>query len=318
MKKYMKSKGTIHFTRFNKDIQEGNQGDQLITEPFDIYALGTFLSGAQSSLVADWPDSLFSMDINRKSTAVIGETVPDPVYTVRETKNNFMYLKNVTIDYQLQNLTTNPVQFTVYWCLAKSNTTDSPYQSWLEAISLQVYGQSQATPRYNGNPTATSGNPVATTYGNTPTSYKLFRDSWKVLQEQHFVLEPGARCKHDIYIHYNILASQAVMQYIYAQNEQNKYVRGISIVPLVVAKGFAQFTADANNAENPDMTYSTCKYGWVTKEHYTFVPVSLTDKFPIARTYPTYWANSTYASAVANEKGITYQDPVPEAPVKVP
>lgn len=314
IEKFIKSEATIHFTKFVKGIVEASQGDQYSNQPTALYTMGTFIDGQQAG-TEDWPDQVFALNVMRRSTAGIGEGNN----TVVSGPTSHMYLKNVKIDYQLQNLATNPLKFTVYWCLCKDDSADDPYTTWNRAISYQQFGQSGAKPSYSGSTTVTSGSSQWSTHGTKPTNYKLFNDCWKVLKVQSYTLEAGARCQHDITFRYNLLVSQQLMQKKWdsSNGARFKFVQGVTIVPLVVVNGYVQYVADANNPNNPDMTYSTGKYGYIIKEHYTLVPHDVEQNFPIHRTAPNYWANSSFASAVANEKVISYQDPVVEGPVRV-
>lgn len=324
MPEYIYSPATINYTQFiTPPIGSGytvTTGKQLVQVPYSIFQLQNFIDGRFSG-TAPGPstvqtgvtltDSIFSLDINKKSTDGVGEA---PTTSNVLAKTNHMYLKNVKLDNQWVNSSSNPLMIDIYWCLCMKNSDKSSYDQWIYQLEQERQGQASAQQYTFSNNTPAVGKPSIDTYGEVPTSLKGFNEFWKVIKKEKFILQAGSRCNTMTTLRYNYLASQAIMTAMYDAHQAlpskaPNYIGGFTMVPLVIARGYAILTEQDVQGGAKLYTYSGGRFGFVTKQEYTFVPVSLEDKFPYNRVYNNVftqnWNPNRESSVVTNMPAVT-------------
>jgi len=322
MPQYIYNPATINYTQFiHPPTGKGyvvDEGSQYVMQPYKIFPLGDFIdgqfsgSGAVSTVQSGMAlkDNIFSLDINKKSTDGIGET---PFLSNVSSQTKHMYLKSVKLDHQWVNASSNPLMFDVYWLLCMKNSHQDPMSQWTTQLEYERQGQNNCDTwnMFQANPVA--GKPNINIYGQSPTTIKGFNDFWKLIKKEHFVLQAGGRCNTYTKFQYNYLASEAIMKSFAKGYEEVEtigvrpnYIAGVSIVPLVVVKGYGIY----NNVVNW-YAYSGGQFGVLTKQEYSFVPVQLEEKFPYNRVYPSAWQEGWNP---AREQFVAVQDYQVEAP----
>jgi len=319
--------GTILYTQYLHGPAGGrivNEGSQLVYQPYAIFPIQNFVggqytgNGANNSIEGGYTlrDNIFTLDLNRRSTTWVGEATPAlPENQMVASVTNQIYLKNVNLDHQWINDSTNPLMFTIHWLMAGRDTKDTPIQTWANQIAFETCGQSN-TDSWNifqANPAA--GKPFTTTYGQSPLTIAGFKQFWKCLGTQQFTLQPGSRCHTQTKLRYNYTVFQNLMQQIYDGTTPEtlpEHLGGLTIVPLVIVKGFA-IKNNTANGNTGTYTYSGGKFGCVIKQDYSFVPTTQTKKFPYNRVISNVW-NETWNPA--SEQTIITQPYSAAAPTK--
>jgi len=326
MPEYIYSPATINYTQFlHPPAGNGfvvNPGTQHVNLLYKIFPLTNFIDGnfsgnAQVSTVQSGmalKDNIFSLDINKKSTAGIGEAPNESNVTA---KTNGMYLKAVKLDHQWVNSSSNPLMMDIYWCLCMKNSNKSPMEQWDFQYEVERQGQGFSSEWTTANNNPIAGKGYKEMYGEKPNTIKGWNEFWKIVKKEHFVLQPGGRCNTYTKLQYNYLAKESIMRSLWDTNPAEPglnplYIGGLTMVPMVIARGYG---IKLQNEENiSTFTYSGGQFACITRQEYTFVPVQLEDKFPYQRVYPSIYRESWNPG---NEKYVSVEDVAISNPVQV-
>jgi len=295
LKQYMRSAGTIRYSQFCDNYFAWDNGRQGIQEMYEIFNLNHFTAGSVTSPdpKLQFPDALYNLDPNLENTGgpVIGGN--------QNATKAKMYLKTVKIVNEFVNLTNLPMVVEIRWCAAKDNHYRNPLDEWQYRADLEQYGQPVANQNVSVG-VASPGYPRIDFIGQIPETRKGFSDKWAIIKKENYVLNGGCRVKSFIKLYYNYLTDKECMySYVHTVGpglQSVKYLRGISLVPLIIARSVPVLHKPTEELQPTRMSYGPGKLGWISNHMYTFVPDNLDQKFPYSRIYPSTYNESTKAA----------------------
>jgi len=275
------------FVTFCESIMQSEEGKQAVTVPFSMYSLNHFTDAPSVNSKFTWPNNVFDLDPNRKTTG--GENSVIPAGTSSERVGQ--YLKTCTITGNYVNFCSIPVNVEIMWCLCVSNTTKDPLEEWRYQLEYQRLGQSvaiQANQYGSVNPTV--GAPDVIHAHQRPTAVTQWNKFWKVVHRDRMDFAGGAQKVVKYTIGINKYVEKAKMLSLRKSgaepvdnNPLLKGIAGVTLMPLVFVRGHAVLT----NAAIDYVTYGIAKMGMLWSMKYDNVPVTFENKFDFDRVYPT-------------------------------
>jgi len=279
------------FYNYINGFGETPEGKQNIICPFYMYALKHFTDGGSSQNEFSWPNNVFDLDPNTKTTGGDTGTV---IGAGQVSKHFGSYLRVCRQVANFVNLGAAPMQVNVLWCLAKCNTVRDPYEEWIYQLNQQRLGQGNAQqPLYTGGlgRTAVGGNPFVEMPGLYPQACRTWTKTWKVVHTDRFNLAGGSQKEIRYDIEINKYADKDKMFALRQQGTTEvtdtvpliKGVGGYTLIPMIIYRGHAIY--DVGNGI-PYVSYAKVKLGWIFQQKYTNIPVAFEDKWEYDRAFP--------------------------------
>lgn len=295
--KYGQGPGDIKYSQFCDGIYRWDIGRQNVSDMFNLFTLPWFTGSdaVTPSPNQRMPANVFELDPNGKTTGSgLGTGANTIAVPSSIPLNRLMYIKNVQLNMHYVNLSNLPVDVCVYWCTPKSNTVRGPAEEWnyqlqQERISQVVADQGTPTPGY----------PASFWFPSmSPKQLEGWRKMWDVWHQDDFILQPGANLEVKASLKYNKVASEAKYRSLTANvaGDGNSavpptYISSTSLVPMLIAKGFATLYAISEGVER--VTSGPGKMGFYCEQKFTFSPVALEDKAQYQRVYPSLYNATT-------------------------
>lgn len=261
------AKGKLIFTETWQDVITGTEGRQTATEGRCYMTSKSFVSTVttRNDRISQTP-AYFNLDANQFST---GQTVGPLASGVVSSTERKLNIHSVWTDMNFTNMQSSAVTIYCYFFLAKRDTQYSPLDYWIADCDNLDYSQPN-----NIYPTLTTGttwqvsgttSTTLFTYPNT-NNVKRFYRPLKVCKME---LDGGSSHRLKFSTIVNKVVRWSEMNYM--NNEGSTYVRGLSIVPLIICQGSPVGISDAAAATTAsEVTISAPKVGISLARTYKF------------------------------------------------
>lgn len=225
--------GKLIFTETYQEVITGIEGRQTATESRVYLTSKSFVSTVttRNDRLAQ-AVAYFNLDANQFSTGQTAGPLSAAVVSSTERKLN---IHSVWTDMNFTNMQSSAVTIYCYFFLAKRDTQYSPLDYWIADCDNLDYGLPNSiypTATTTGTWQASGTNATALfTYPNT-SNVKRFYRPLKVCKME---LDGGSSHRLKFSTIINKVVRWSEMNYM--NNNGNTYVRGMSIVPLVICQG---------------------------------------------------------------------------------
>lgn len=177
------------------------------------------------------------------------------------------------------NLENSSTTVWVYFFLCKKNTNNSPANSWNDDLDERDYALPVDVPTVTSDTTWATGGVTPAFIGTFPTTPNIKRN-WKLLKVRKFNLDGGQSHTINYFLKMN---KRVDKDYVSTLNSNAaNYIAGLSIVPLVIARGSMVGINDtgASTTAN-EVTFAPVKLGIIGLRKYTFSALPEPPTYPL-------------------------------------
>jgi len=287
---------------YSNSIPYWDEGRQYVNDFQLLLTRRSFLDtglSAPNPVAGQLPEALFDYDPNVETTGTnaVSAVIPDGTSSVSQ----YVYVKQIQSNNTYVSLTNLPMEFDILWFTPKKYTNLTPSAAWAAELSSIRLGQSAAG--QNDGTGATAGYQEVYYPGKSPMQVAVFRKYYKLVHEDKFILQPGSRLKINSTIRINKVVRKNLL---YNQDSDYVYIPGVTMIPLMIAKGAAALVKNGSDAAR--MSYSFGKVGILSENKISFSTGSFEEKFAFSRVYP-YFHNQSYTTGnLAEVKAVDVGD----------
>lgn len=230
-----RSKQKLKYEEIWQGVASGNEGSQLVTEARYHQHINAFCttSTVRNNLTTQG-FSLGDLLPNQKITGNNAASIAGYAAGQASTMPSYN-LESAKCTMEIANLENASCTVWVYFMLAKRNSTDSPSVLWDAQLNTEAVGTSVDVPTVTTDNTWAVGQVTKTFLNQSPLANSQVRKFFKCMKVCKFELDGG----QTHVLNYDLIINKIIDMY-YMNNLYTsliKFVGGLSIVPLVVARG---------------------------------------------------------------------------------
>jgi len=230
-----RTKQKLRYEEVWQNVSSANEGSQFIVEAryhhhIDAFCNATTVRNSTTGQGFILGDMLPNQKITGNNNASIaglaaGSTSVFPSYN----------LERATCTMDIVNMENAGATVWVYFLLCTRNSESTPSALWDAQLNSEAIGTSTDVPTLTTDATWSIGQVTKTFLNQSPMSNSQVRRFFKVMKVCKFDLDGGET--HTL--QYDLIINKRIdMYYLNLLNSQGvKFVQGLSIVPLVIAKG---------------------------------------------------------------------------------
>lgn len=294
-KKLMKTMGNYQFNTAYQGIVSNNNGLQALGTAELILCRDQMIGTVDQSrsVVTKFDTDLFKLNPFFQVPASTYYTVPaDSVVNM-----DVLGVKSVDVQMRYVSLKSFPQEVEVLWCMPKIDLEENAQQTWERILSDKSMHQAAQAPQSNINTaTAAGGAPVSNEIGQIPTKHKEWRKLWRVVKHYKLALQSGEQINITTKIKYNKVIAKTTLN-----SRTHQYQAGITIYPLIIARGALVGVRTAVGVEATEVTFGAPKIGFVF--NYSFKLAALgQQRLKTERTYRGYLVNTVNPIRTINDE----------------
>jgi len=214
--------------------EQFNRAQLLALSTQETVSTAAFPAATTANTFSAWRTSPWDMNPYQTQTqSLVLNYIPDPnSVTGRANISDHIHVSPVHVEWNLGNITTISCEVDIYFFLCNTDTSQTPYTAWDEAIAGA--SQNANVARMAGTSAVGSfGADANSFYGCNPMDYPDMKKKWKLIKKITRILEPGQRDRMHFKYSYNKTLSRT---YFENTGIDITYFKGLSIVPLFVVR----------------------------------------------------------------------------------
>lgn len=293
-KKLMKTMGNYQFNTAYQGVVSNSNGLQALGTAELILHRDQLLGSVDPSrtVTTKYDTDLFKLNpFFQVPTSTYYTPTADQVVNI-----DVIGVKSVDIQMRYVSFKAFPQEVEVIWCMPKTDLDENAQQTWERILSDKSMNQSAQAPQSNIlTGTATGGAPVSNEIGQVPTKHKEWRKLWRVVKHYKLALQSGEQINITTKIKYN-----KVIHRTNISSRPGAYHAGITIYPLIIARGALVGVRTATGVEATEVTFGAPKIGFVFNYSFKFAALGQ-PRISTERTYRGYLVNTANPIRTIND-----------------
>lgn len=253
-----KTTGKIKYDHTYSQVLKGQEGRQLVFPCHSLLHASAFIN---STLVRNDGNllgaPLFSMNPN---AYVTGGPVTAPGTNPID---QFLNIETVIQDMTVWNCSGGGMEVFVMYCMPVKDCNISPQAWWDQCINEERIGVPTASDAATGATASAVFGSLANkdSYGTYPSQSPAFAKMWAVKKVHKVILQSGSSRKIKLHYRVNRKVSRSVIKQL---NTVSPYMRGLTVVPMIIARGNICIQTTVGN----EITWAMPELGYIIHEHY--------------------------------------------------